>query len=141
MLSSTLHDSIYSKEPFSSLSKENIDSLLEGARIVAFSPGERLLRPDEVNSCVLYILEGVVRHLTPIPSANGPSTIQKSAEGSLIGWISLARAQPTEFVQASTNVKALAIDSKLFVEHFLKSSSNPIHPFFLKAQPSEYIIC
>ena len=82
MLPLDMSSAIHSKQPFSLLSDSQFNELLTDAQVVSFSPGERLLRPDELNNHVFYILEGIVRHLTPIPTSSGPSTIYKSSSES-----------------------------------------------------------
>ena len=50
-------------------------------------------------------------------------TLSKRGSGQLIGWISLLRASPTEFVQASTDCQVLAISTKSFTTEILSNSS------------------
>ncbi len=80
-----------------------------------YSPGERLIRPDEINSQVLLILEGSVRMIGFGSDREGQFTLDKRGPGQIIGWASLMRGAPTEFVQASTEVIALSLPAIDFV--------------------------
>ena len=48
--------------------------------------------------------------------SEGSFTLDKRGPGQLIGWASLLRGAPTEFVQASTEVIALILPGKYFIE-------------------------
>lgn len=92
---------------------------MHSAERLRYSPGERLIRPDEINAGVLLILKGSVRLIAIGDEREGPFTLDKRGPGQLIGWTSLLRGSPTEFVQASTEVVALSLSAKAFV-HFIQ---------------------
>lgn len=120
-------------KPFSELLPDELDELLAGSNIVKFSPGERLLRPDEMSPYVYLVLDGDVRIIGLLPDGKEQITIGKRSAGQLLGWVNILRGSPTEFVQASTTVTALSISTELFVNalqtnqlflaHFLQLTS------------------
>ena len=80
---------------------------MQSAKRLRYSPGDRLIRPDEINPEILLILEGTVRLIAIGDEQEGSFTLDKRGAGQLIGWASLMRASPTESVIASTDVVAL----------------------------------
>ena len=76
--------------------------------------GSRLLRPDELPGEVLLLIKGEVRLL--VKNGSDESTLCKRGAGQLLGWSSLIRAEPCEWVQASTDVEFIAFPGDLWVK-------------------------
>ena len=89
--------------------KSDLIAWVESAERLRYSPGERLTRPDEINSSVFLVLTGSVRLIAVGDVREGQFTLDKRGPGQLIGWTSLLRGAPTEYVQASTDVVALSL--------------------------------
>ena len=102
------------QEPFKLLSQPSCSYLLDSALIRDFAIGSRILRPDELPSEVLLVLKGEVRLL--IGSGIESNTLCKRGPGQFLGWSSLLRAEPCEWIQASTEVTIIAFSSEVFVQ-------------------------
>ena len=124
-----LHKQLAKQAPYSYLSDKLLDELINNSKIVFFKPGQRLLRPDELNSRLYLVLTGTIRLLIRGDESEGINTLDKRGAGQLIGWSSLLRGQATEFIQASTEVKSLSLCSKKFIE--LIKASKRIRRIFL----------
>ena len=109
--------------PFSSLNSSELSDWLAVGECLQYSPGERLLRPDELNSNILLVLEGTIRLIALSDEREGPFTLDKRGPGQLIGWTSLLRGAPTESVQASTDVIALALPAEIFIQFIIKNQT------------------
>ncbi|MCB4411498.1 peptidase domain-containing ABC transporter [Synechococcus sp. MU1611] len=118
-LSNAATDSVISQilkqPPFSLLTNNLQKQLFDGSKLVKFQQGQTLLRPNEFNKNIFLILDGSIRLLVEHPIQKSPRTIQVSKSGQLIGWVNLLRASPCEWVSAKTEVTALAISSKQFI--------------------------
>ncbi len=108
-----LRQQLDSQQPFALLSESTAQELFDTALLRRFAIGERLLRPDELPAEVLLVLRGEVRLLAS--NSGDPTTLCKRGSGQLLGWSSLLRASPCEWVQASTEVVALAFQADCFV--------------------------
>ena len=105
-------------QPFSLLTDSQLSRWFESCDIRNYEMGSRLLRPDQLPSKLIYTLSGTVRILGISPDDQGQITLAKQELPELYGWLSLLRAQPSEFIQCSTNVKALIFDPKLFIQFY-----------------------
>ena len=85
--------------------------------------GSRLLRPDQLPSKLIYTISGTVRILGISPSDQGQITLAKEKQPGLYGWLSLLRAQPSEFIQCSTNIQALALNPSDFIRFYQDNDS------------------
>ena len=101
--------------PFSLLSEAAKTKLSKSLQRYNFEIGERIIRSDEMPNYVYLIIKGEVRLLGEYEN-EGLITLAKRGVGQLIGWVSLLRGHACETVQASSQVKTIAIDSKLFVD-------------------------
>lgn len=111
----TILNQVAGQPPFHHLSTEQRCELFREARLLRFTPGQRLLRPDELPQAVLLLLKGTVRMLAEDPEQGRPQTLQKSGAGQLLGWSSLLRAGACEWVSASEPCMALAIPAAAFL--------------------------
>ena len=106
-------------EPFSILSRDQLLLWLKRSKSISFEIGARFLRPDQLTDSIFYIKSGRVRCLGIDPLGNGQVTISMAGEKSLHGWLSLLRAEPSEFVQCSTAVELIALPADTFIDFFL----------------------
>ena len=119
----TIYKQIRSSEPFSLLPPSDLELWVNSSEIAEYSPGERLVRPDEFNSKIFLVLSGQVRLLSNSFTREGQVTLDLRGPGQLIGWASYMLAEPTEFVQASTQCRVLALPANDFVSALLKFPS------------------
>ena len=112
-------EKLASQPPFSSLEKSDLIEWLKSAKRLKYGPGERLIRPDEINSDVSLVLTGSIRLIAIGEEEEGSFTLDKRGPGQLIGWTSLLRGAPSEFVIASTDVVVLSLPADNFV-HFIR---------------------
>ena len=120
----SVQEKLASQAPFSLLAANQLESwFAAGAIRRIFKPGERLLRPDELNNFVYLVLSGEVRLIAYADASNGQISLDKRGSGQLLGWVSLVRGEASEFVQASSEVLALCLPATEFV-------------FFLRNEPA-----
>jgi len=116
-----LYSMLSKQEPFSLIEGKALQEWLELGQKMLFHPGERILRPDELSADIYLVIKGTIRILGP--SETGYITLDKRGPGQLLGWVSLLRAEPSECIQASTEVICLRLPSKNMVSHILNSDS------------------
>ena len=92
---------IAGKKPYSYLSEQEFAFLTAESKIIRFEPGQILLRPDELPATVFLVYEGSVRLLAKRPENKEAFTLDKRGSGQLLGWVSLLRGTPCEWVMAS----------------------------------------
>lgn len=77
-----------------------------------------MLRPDEIPDEILLVFAGEVRFL--VGSGDNSMTLVKRGSGQFLGWSSVLRAEPCEWVQASNETTVIAFPSFKIVELFLE---------------------
>ncbi|MCP9891978.1 peptidase domain-containing ABC transporter [Cyanobium sp. Aljojuca 7D2] len=95
--------------PFALLPTELCANWFAGGKLLRYQPGQYLLRPDELPERTLLVLQGQVRLLVNDPQDQRPITLEKRGPGQLLGWASLLRGEPCEWVSASEPVLVLAL--------------------------------
>ena len=105
--------SIAKQPPFRALEPDQQNLLFDDAVVLRCSPGQRILRPDTMPHRVFVVLSGTIRLLAKTPQ--GSRTLDRRGKGQLIGWVSLLRAEPCEWVLASEETTLLGISAKNFV--------------------------
>ena len=134
-----LRDRLADQPPFSRQTTELTQWLQSGKRLL-YSPGDRLIRPDELNSHIYLVLSGTVRLIGSSEGREGPFTLDKRGAGQLIGWTSLMRGEPTELVQASTDVVVLALPAVAFVQFIHEISEFAEHFHNLNNKHESYTV-
>lgn len=112
---SKIHAQIARQLPFSLLDRTQLESWLEESELVKYNVGQRILRPDELNSYIYLVIKGTIRLVGSHPSENSTISLGTRGPGQLFGWISLLRSKPTENIIASTNTLLLALPSSSFI--------------------------
>ncbi|MDO6351170.1 peptidase domain-containing ABC transporter [Synechococcus sp. YX-04-1] len=107
--------SVSQQNPYAHLSAEESNLLFKDSKLIKFSIGEIVLRPDEISSCCYLLISGECRLLVRDPSTDESITIDRRGSGQLLGWASLLRAGPCEWAMATNETIALQIDSALFL--------------------------
>ena len=116
-----LRNQLSIQQPFTCLSEQSCVDLFNQSYLRTFAVGSKLIRPDELPSEIYLILTGEVR-LLAVDGTND-FTLCKRGAGQFLGWSSLLRAGPCEWVQASTQSKVIAFPSELFVK-YINSEQN-----------------
>ena len=88
----SLAQRLANQPPFSSLDSSDLTSWLQSGEQLQYSPGDRLIRPDEVNSGVLLVIKGTVR-LISYGDERERIYPRQTRPGQLIGWTSLLRGR------------------------------------------------
>ena len=91
---------LYKKHPFCLLNETLLDKWLEDSKLIKVNPGETIISPKNLQNRIYLVLDGVVRFLTTDESGD-VHTIGKRGSGQLIGWVSLLRTEPCEWISAS----------------------------------------
>ncbi len=99
--------------PFKYLTDEEKQQLFADAALLHCAQGQRILRPDTLPNQVFLVLSGNVRLLAE--TQRGSRTLDRRGKGQLLGWISLLRAMPCEWVLASEETLLLGLPAKIFV--------------------------
>ena len=113
-LQESLRQQLVSQKPFALLHELRTKALFDSAFVRRAAIGSRLMRPDELPGEVLLLIKGEVRLL--VKNGSDESTLCKRGAGQLLGWSSLIRAEPCEWVQASTDVEFIAFPGELWVQ-------------------------
>ena len=113
-LNESLRQQLVTQQPFALLDQIGLNTLFNSALMRRAAIGSRLLRPDELPAEVLLVLKGEVRLL--VKNGNDEITLCKRGPGQLIGWSSLVRAEPCEWVQASTDVELVSFSARLWIQ-------------------------
>ena len=106
------------QKPYSFLSPQQRDYLFSSCKFISRSPGQTILRPDELSSRIYLVIEGKIRILAKSASTKEALTLSLKGPGQLIGWLSLLRALPSEWVISSEQSYLLSFDSKHFLDCF-----------------------
>ena len=148
--STTLTDLLSRFSAFSSLSSVDLSSLSSVARPFHCNTGQQLLSLNNSSEYFYCLVEGRARLLHHDPSLRRPINFAMAQPGDLVGWVSLLRRSPSEWVTAASPLKLIAIPSEHFYEletnseafrHWLDNSNSPSelitvlkHP--LRARPT-----
>ena len=106
-------ESIVQQPPFKWLTAGEQRLLFAEAALLRCSQGQRILRPDTLPDQVFLVLDGTVRLLAETP--RGSRTLDRREKGQLLGWVSLLRATPCEWVLASEDTVLLGLPAQKFV--------------------------
>ncbi len=106
-------EKIVQQPPFECLTPEQRDSLFDEAKLLRCPQGQRILRPDTMPNQVFLVLSGKVRLLAEMPT--GSRTLDRRGKGQLLGWVSLLRSTPSEWVLASEETMLLGLPAQRFV--------------------------
>ena len=117
-----LLDSIANQAPYSCLSPAQRDFLFDDCKLVKFEPGQVVLRNDYLPGRLYLIINGRIRFLTQSAENREPLTLDFRGGGQLVGWVSLLRGAPCEWVIASETTTALSISAEKFASVIIESS-------------------
>ena len=99
--------------PFKSLSSQEQDTFFADAKLLSCPMGHRILRPDTLPDRFFLVLSGAVRLLAE--TQKGSRSLDVRVQGQMLGWVSLLRAEPCEWVIASEDTVLLAVPASTFV--------------------------
>ena len=103
--------------PYSLLKEDQLCAWIASSKQLFFKPGQKIIRPDELPQSLFLILKGEIRLIALGDESEGAFTIGKKGPGQLIGWAGLLRGKSTEFIQASTEVIAVALSGIEFIDN------------------------
>jgi len=118
-----LRDQMAEQVPFSTLCPDILGEWLSSSSRLRFSTGECILRPDEITNNLYVVLKGEIRLIAIGDEQEGQITLCKRGPGQLLGWLSLLRGSPSEYVIASTDVLVLALPSTEFIRIYREQFS------------------
>ncbi|QNI41140.1 peptidase domain-containing ABC transporter [Synechococcus sp. A15-28] len=111
-----------SQHPYDKLESTQRDFLFANSELVRYRPGELILRPDELPSQLVLVLDGAVRLLSNSPTDDQDVvTLDIRGSGQLIGWSSLLRAGSCEWVIASQETTVVRFGASNFVSTIISS--------------------
>ena len=106
--------SLRKQVPFSLLNEREHQHLFSSSSVFKCAVGQRIIRPDVLPDRIFVVLRGKVRFLAQ--NSTSSRTLDLRGPGQLIGWVSLLRASPCEWITASEETLLLAISSQFFVD-------------------------
>ena len=115
-------DQIFQQEPYSLLTKNQRSYLFESSNLYRYGPGQLVLRPDEISKDIFLVINGKVRLLAKSQISGETVTLGLRGSGQLLGWVSLLRASPTEWIIASEESLLLSISARNFLKIFSESA-------------------
>ena len=143
MASDQLHsllDQIAGQQPYSILSSDEFNLLFDDSKLVKYEPGQIILRPDELPSRLSLVVQGSIRLLAKRPDNSDSITLCKRGSGQLVGWVSLLRCSPCEWVISSEASLILSISAQSFLDLFA-SNKKFANSFASLSHPQEtYIV-
>ena len=101
---------------FSNLELDDLAWLAERANPYHCSIGQELLSADRMPEICYCILEGRGRVLHTDPGLQRPVTLAYAQPGDLVGWSSLVRRSPCEWITAVTPMKLIGFSAADFYE-------------------------
>lgn len=107
--------------PFSLLDKSECSDWISEAKLLRLKPGQTIINSDKLQDRIYLVVEGQVRLLAEYNSEI--QTVDLRGPGQIIGWVSILRGQPCEWVIASEQSLVLALSAEVFVN---KLKENPI---------------
>ena len=90
------------------------------SKLVQLEPGQTLISPRQLSERIYLVIEGKVRLL--IQSEAEIETIDLRGPGQFLGWVSLLRASPCEWVTASEKTVVLALPADSFVKYLTEEA-------------------
>lgn len=117
-----LFNQVANQKPYSFLTEVEFSLFTEQSKAVRFEPGQPIIRPDELPQKIFLILEGKVRLLAKRPNNDEVITLDRRGSGQLVGWASLLRCSPCEWVTASETTVALSLASETFISLYKSNS-------------------
>ena len=106
--------------PFSFLDPDYLRNWLSDSKLLKAKPGETIISYKSFQDRIYLVIDGQVR-LLKINENGSIDTLAKRGSGQLIGWVSLLRAAPTEWITASDDSIILALPAKYFLASFRKN--------------------
>ena len=106
--------SLRRQQPFSLLAPDDLNRWLGQAKLLKMRPGQQLLKPNQLQNRIYLVMRGTVRFLAQLDERE-VITLDRRGAGQFLGWVSLLRAEPCEWVSASEETQMLALPA----EHFL----------------------
>ena len=121
--------------PFSFLEPDYLRSWLSDSKLLRAKPGETIVSHKSLQDRIYLVIDGKVR-LLKINDNGSIDTLAKRGSGQLLGWVSLLRAAPTEWITASENCTLLAFPAQNFLSE-LKDNIKFKNWFGSLSQPQE----
>ena len=110
---SAVVQSLLKQAPFNRLEKDEQSIFFAEAKLFKCELGQRILRSDTLPDRIYLVLSGTVRFLAE--TSQGSRTLDRRGSGQMLGWVSLFRAEPCEWVIASEETVLLAFPAATFV--------------------------
>ena len=102
------------QQPFSLLSPDDLNRWLGRAKLLKMRPGQQLLKPNQLQNRIYLVMRGTVRLLVQLDERE-VITLDRRGAGQFLGWVSLLRAEPCEWVSASEETQVLALPAEDFL--------------------------
>ena len=120
--------------PFAYLNLNQQDGFINEAKLIQLELGQTLISPSQLPDRIYLVISGQVRLLIDVDG--DISTLTRRGSGQFLGWASLLRGGPCEWISACETTVVLALPSQIFLEA-IKTNADFSEWFSLLVQPQE----
>ena len=106
-------DQLKQQSPFDLLDPSQSDQWFGNGKFLKLKPGQTIVFNQSLQDRIYFVVEGEVRFLGNVDG--DIITIQRAGVGQLLGWVSLLRAEPCEWVTAVDSTIVFALPSEDFL--------------------------
>lgn len=130
---SQIPDFLAQTDPFAQLSQSKLNSLSSKCELLRYRPGQAIFEREKMPAQVVIIYEGRARHLAHDQRKQSLVSLRLVGSGEILGWVSLIRGLPSDTLIASTEVIAITLPAKEFLNYL---NSEPSLGRYFKEQPA-----
>ena len=113
-LSASSNPRVKQQSPFDLLDPSQSDQWFGNGKFLKLKPGQTIVFNQSLQDRIYFVVEGEVRFLGNVDG--DIITIQRAGVGQLLGWVSLLRAEPCEWVTAVDSTIVFAYRLKIFLD-------------------------
>ncbi|WP_413678746.1 hypothetical protein [Prochlorococcus sp. MIT 0916] len=122
MKSNNININFRSIEAFKNISNSAVEAIEKNAEYLKFNFGHPIISPSIITEKVFVILSGDARFIHR-GTNNESTTISKIGTDSFLGLSSLINNKSCEFINASSDVLALALSKELIIQIYQEEKS------------------
>lgn len=111
-----LIESFVQEKPFEYCTKNEIDRIKKTVEIIHCNIGCEIIPNNKISEYIYYVLEGEIRLLSTSIINDDAITVTKLGARGLVGWVSLLRGKPTEWVITSRPSVLIKLPITIFMD-------------------------
>ena len=117
---SQIPDLLAQTAAFEHLGKNQLKALSSKCQLLRYRPGQQIFERDKMPAQVAILYEGKARQLAYDQRKQTLVSLRLVGSGEMVGWVSLIRGMPSDILIASSEVIAIVLPAKEFL-NYLKS--------------------